>query len=327
MACKLAGAARLGVFRVRVVRVSESLAWRNNCWVPFSQAGLALDDFGVLQSAMLVDRLRTCRGVPLDVEEHVQRLCANANALGIELPTAFDLKALLVECAEKNAACFEGQDFSLVSLITPGRSGAARRMPTIIVHAAPIPWSKLDDFYQRGQDLIVAEARNVPNACWPTVLKTRARLHYYLADRQAELRGQSASTGAVLLDLDGFITDTSTANLLLIENQALVASPADSCYEGFSLQRTLRLASELRVAIKREPISVARAQAARHVILCGSVGSLWTARSLAGQPLEATGRLVTQLQAAWAREIGIDFVEQAHQMAAHKTHSEDRGEQ
>ncbi len=298
------------------IRMNNTIAWSQNAWLPYSHVRFALDDFGLLQSAVLVDRLRTVRSLPLDADDHIERLVVNAATLGINIPESMRLAQLVRQCAEKNQEQFDCQDFSIVTLVTPGRVGDAGREPTIIIHAAALPWERLDHWYQHGQDLIVASARNVPAACWPIEFKTRARLHYYLADRQADavINKASAHAGAVLLDLEGNLTDTSTANLMLVEDNQLVTAPPQSCYQGFSLQRTLRLANELGIAVRREPISVERATAARQILLCGSVGMLWCARSFDGQLKLRDSSVFDQLKQAWISDIGLDFVDQSRRI-------------
>ena len=46
-------------------------------------------------------------------------------------------------------------------------------------------------------------------------MKHRSRMHFYLADKDARLLDPQAM--ALLLDLDGFVTETNGANFLMVD--------------------------------------------------------------------------------------------------------------
>ncbi len=297
----------------------KSLAWMNGEWMEFAGVRLPLDDMGVMQGVVVVDRLRTIRHKPLDLLTHLQRWRSGCQNVGIELPN-IDFEPLVEQLVEQNRTYFQQEDFSVVMLATPGRSFTESRQATVILHATSIPWSKLAVWYQRGQRLWTTGHHAVPELCWPTAIKTRARLHYYLADQQAQLQSGDPNCSAVLLAPDGTnavtLTETSTANLLMVERDAtrqvkLTSPPKNLLLDGISLRRTLRLAKEAGYAVHHEPISIERAEQADELILTGSTGCIWPAAGLnshifsdaAQQPVYQT------LLAAWQRELDYDFTQ------------------
>jgi branched-subunit amino acid aminotransferase/4-amino-4-deoxychorismate lyase len=295
-----------------------TLAWANSDWIPYSEVGLSLDDVGVMQGVVLVDRLRTIGGIPWGVSEHVSRLLANCHSLGVKSPEEGELTRLIMELADRNRHAFAERDFSVVTLITPGRLSDERSQPTVIHHVAEIPWQKLAHWYSRGQRLVVAKSRNVPSDCWSPTIKTRARLQYFLADRQAEACSELYA-GGLLLDLKGNITETSAANVLIVENQSSIVSPPLDCIlNGVCLRRTLRLAEEVGFKVRFEQISLARAQAAQEVLLTGSTSILWPASGLGQSSYKnpARGEVFAQLSAKWMEELGFNYVHQAVQIMA-----------
>ncbi|MCA9132369.1 MAG: aminotransferase class IV [Planctomycetales bacterium] len=307
----------------------NTLAWTSAGWGPLSAAGLALDDIGLLQGLLIVDRLRTLRSQPLDGPQHVARFRRNCQAVGIELPADLDLQQRMEQCANLNRHAFAPCDFSIVTLATPGRTAAPVPQPTVIVHATPIAWEHLAAWYREGQPLVVAENRNVPSVCWSPTIKTRARLQYYLAERQAALaidRGAAEGhppSGTVLLDLQNQLTETSAANLLIVEgDKQLVSPPLDSILNGISLARTVQLARNAGMTVRFEPIPLARAQAASELLLCGSSGCLWAASRLGELPLGGpAGPIFSRLSQLWSEELGLDYIRQAcsYAAAAHAT--------
>ena len=288
--------------------ISTSIAWKNGQWLPLSEVHLALDDWGVLQGATIVDRLRTIDSRPLDVPLHLQRLRANCKTLGIETPELDQLDDVIVECAHHNQSRLADRDFSIVVLVTPGRTSAPKS-PTIIVHVQPLNWAAIKYWYQNGQPLVIASNRNVPQACWSPKLKTRSRLQYYLADQQA-YQSTGPYSGAILLDTDGFVTETSAANILVVDQAGNLCCPhEESILGGVSLIRTLRLAEASGRKIIRAPISLDMIASASEVILTGTSACIWPASQVGdvrfSDPIKrpAYGQLLDM----WIESVGMDF--------------------
>lgn len=295
---------------------NDELAWACGRWQPLVNAVLAPDDLGTLQGATIVERLRTAGGKVLDVQLHLDRLNVGLRQLSVRLPEAWKCADIIQQCAARNLRG-EERDLSIVVVASPGRAGVAT--PSLIVHAAAIPWKRLASWYDGGQHLSIATARNVPSECWPVGIKTRSRLHYYLADRQAwhaaQQRDHSGAefAGGVLPDLGGHLTETSTANMLLVEGERLVCPPLETILYGVSLRRTLRLAKSTDIAVEFAPITTTRALAADGILLCGSVGCLWAAASLEDQCFPPATELAVyrSLRDGWCEDIGIDYISQA----------------
>ncbi len=292
--------------------MQSSVAWKNGLWVKFADAQLALDDWGVVQGVVIVDRLRTCLQRVVDLELHMERLIANCQAIGIDSKQLECVPEIVAECAHRNQKHFEDQDLGIVVLVTPG---GCRQFgpPTLIIHAQHLNWSTLAHWHSQGQELIVATCRNVPAACWSPHLKTRARLHYYLADREAVTQaGQFA--GAVLLNIDGDITETSAASLVIVDDQGrLCCPPKNDVLGSISLIRTLRLAKSAGLQVVRQPISVSQIESARELLLTGTSGCLWPAASFADRKFtnSTEAPVYVELRDRWIAEIGLDYVAQA----------------
>ena len=281
-------------------------------WVNHADAALAIDDWAVLQGASIVERLRTCGGVLLDFEQHFSRLESGCAAIGIGGLRQDEICELAQQCVEQNSAAFAGEDFSIAIVVTPGRANAGEG-PTLLVHSSPIEWAKLRHWYQHGQTLEISKHRNVPKECWSPHLKTRSRLQYFLSDQSVT----ETFGGSVLLTLRGTLTETSVANILLVEKGKLVAPPESDTLLGISLARTIRLATDAGIEVLFEDISPERAKNAAAIVLTGSLGCLWGCSQFEGIAVNQNSdgaSMVQQLQALWASDIGLDFVAQAHRL-------------
>ncbi len=285
----------------------NSIAWKNGQWLPLEQVHLELNDWGVLQGATVVDRLRTINSEPLDLQLHFDRLVANCESIGIEVETLDELPDVIVQCALHNRSRLADRDFSIVVLVTPGTVNALT--PTRIVHIQPLRWPSLEFWYQNGQPLIVAQNRNVPKACWSPQLKTRSRLQYYLADQEA-LQSNGPHAGAVLLDLDGNITETSAANVLIVDDSGnLCAPPEETVLGGISMIRTLRLAAASGFKVIHQPLPMTMIESVREVILTGTSGCIWPASSFGSRLFNDAAKqpVYTELLSRWISDVGCDF--------------------
>ncbi len=298
--------------------MSLPVAYHNGSWKPSDQVALTLDDWGSLQGATLVERLRTVNGRGLDIDGHLDRLASSAQIVGIQWPADLAIQ-LVEECIERNRNSHSTGDFAVVILLTPGRAGVGTpgANPTLIIHTSDLNWKSLAQWYEHGQHLVIANNRNVPADCWSPRLKTRSRLHYYLADQQAARSGR-AHAGALMLSTDGYVTESSVANMLLVESRGLVSPPIDSVLHGLSLQRTLRLAEQRGIAVHFEHIQLEHAYNAEAILMTGSSGCLWAAASL--EHVHYTNAqehpIHRELRSAWIEDIGLDFVRQATDISA-----------
>ena len=85
---------------------------------------------------------------------------------------------------------------------------------------------------QTAQHLVTPSIRHVPPQCYDPKMKYRSRMHYYLADQEARLVDPEAV--ALLLDLDGNVTETSGANFLIVEHGTIVSPTLRNTLPGVS---------------------------------------------------------------------------------------------
>jgi branched-subunit amino acid aminotransferase/4-amino-4-deoxychorismate lyase len=266
---------------------------------------------------MLVERVRTYGGKLFQLHKHLERLQDSISAVGMDWNywANFDV----IETCERVAAdaletVGDASDIGLVILATPGRMQSTE--PTRIVHASSLPWKRLASWYQPGQDLITATIRNVPSECWPVHIKTRSRLHYYLADQQAARKGPHA--GAVMLGLRGQVTETSFANVMIVNHQGEILAPRrEDVLPGISLELALGLAQQLGIAVRFTDISIEEFRGAAEILLTGTNGGIWGALSVDGVALPPPQSIsvLSRLQTAWNQIVGIDFIKQALEQA------------
>ncbi len=290
--------------------------------LPLKSLSWSIHDTGTMFGAILVERFRTYRGRLFDLDDRSDRLFHSARFLTIESQfIASQFKANCQRLLDVNRELVDlAGDVSIVVLLSPGEmvenTNKTGFSPSCMFHLSPLPFAKLASWYQHGTPLTMGRYSSVPTQCWPTQIKSRSRLPYLLSASNAP-ESQPESL-AVLKTIRGTIADTSVANLLVVNQDNTIASPGPGdVLLGCSLQLAERLLSRVGKSIEYRDILESELVSAREIILTGSSGAVWNAISLDGQVIGrgVRGEVVCVLTELWKNHVGIDFVEQAIQLA------------
>ena len=303
----------------------EPLAYLNGQLVRASQATISLIDTGFVQGAAVAEQLRSFRGKLFHVEEHLARLEISLRLLNLDPGMTLDrMAAVAREVCDHNHLLLEaGDDVGLSVVVTPGPyagyGGEVSARPTVCLHTYPLPFWSWAEKYRVGQWLVTTAVQQVPWRCWPPEVKCRSRMHYYLADRQAEAIEPGAR--AVLLDQEGFVTEASTANLLAYRaTEGLLSPPFDRVLRGISLTVLSELAAEMEIPLIQRPLTPADLVTSDELLLSSTPFCLLPVTRFNGRPVGdgRPGRIFRQLIAAWSSRVGIDIVSQAEQFASRR---------
>jgi len=298
----------------------------NGQWIDASALTISPVDAGFVLGATVSDQLRTFAGRIFRLEEHLARLEESLKIIGVDPGMTSDQLAQVArELAARNHRLLSpGDDLGLSIFITPGpypsyaSAGPTRpTRPTIGLHTHPLPFLLWADAYRSGQALVTTDVRQVPACCWPPGLKCRSRMHYYLADQQAAAIEPGAR--ALLLDQEGFVTETSTANVIIFRSEeGLIAPPAQKALHGISQGVVFELAAQLGIPTSRRDLTPAEVAAADEVLLSSTPPCLLPVTRLDGRPIAdgKPGAVFRRLLAGWSELVGLDIVAQAERFAA-----------
>ena len=278
----------------------------------------SVSDAATLYGALLVERFRTYRGNHLDLSDHKERLLLGASPFAIDVPTVIsNLDVNAAQLLELNKSVVQQiGDVGIVFLLSPGETSdcttALGTRPTCMMHLIELPYNKLAKWYTDGTDLSLGSNRVVPSDCWPNQLKSRSRLPYFLSDALAT-KG-SADALAVLTTMRGTISDTSVANLIIIDSSGKFISPKrEDILVGCTLRVVERLLQKCDIAIQFRDVQPSDLANASEVLLTGSTGGVWFANTFEGLRI-GTGTERRQFQKVsqlWKEHVGMDYVAQA----------------
>lgn len=300
----------------------SELVFLNGRWITADDAGLPLIDGGFVQGTTIAEQLRTFAGRIFHFDEHIDRMDSSLAVLGLEPSLArSELRAAAERLVAHNHALLaEGDDLGLSIFVTPGEYPAYSRMaasrPVLGMHTYPLPFRLWAEKYARGQHLAVSSVRQVPTECWPAHVKCRSRMHYYLADREVAQRFPGAR--AVLLDFDGFVTEASTANVLIYRRDAgLISPPLARVLPGVTLGSVFRLAEQLGLNTVQRDLTADDVAVADEVLLSSTPFCLLPVTRFEGRPVGtgSPGPVFSRLLGEWNRLVGLDIAAQALRFA------------
>jgi len=302
--------------------MKHALAYLNGRLVGAASAAISVVDSGFVLGAAVTEQVRTFGGRLFHMDDHLQRLRRGLEIIGVDPGLDSRRLAAIAEelVAHNHALLAEGDDLGLSVFVTPGpsRSYAGARLiePTVCLHTYPLPFASWAEKYRTGQALVVSSVEQTPPQCWPPELKCRSRMHYYLADRQADQRRPGAR--AVLLDRSGHVTEASTANILMYRaGDGLIAPPQGTVLPGISQAVVTQLAAALGIATAQHSFAPAELASADEVLLTSTPWCLLAATHLDGRPIAGgvPGPAFGRLMRAWSELVGLDVVAQAERFA------------
>jgi branched-chain amino acid aminotransferase len=300
-------------------------AYWNGRFLPADQLLIPATDLGFVQGVTVAEQLRTFGGKLFRLEQHLDRLQRSLEIIGVESPLSREsIKQVAESLVAKNHSLLNpADDLGLSIFITPGpystfaSSGYSPPAGASIgMHTYALPFHLWAKKYAVGEALQITQVQQIPAECWPVELKCRSRMHYYLADREANRL--EAGARALLFNAEGYVTESSTANMLVYrENDGLISPPAEMILPGVTVAAVLELARSLGIQCREMPLTANDVATAEEVLLCSTSPCVWSVVRLNGKPIGTgqPGNIVQQLQSAWSKMVGFDIVAQAQQFS------------
>lgn len=296
-------------------------------FVEAAELTIPVTDAGFVLGVTVAEQIRTFGGQLFRLEEHVDRLFNSLRIVDVSVPHS---REQIADLARQLAAANwslerPDEDIGLSIFVTPGGYPTLDPRPSgprLGMHTYPLPCELWADKFTEGERLSVVDFRQVPTACWPAELKCRSRMHYYLADKQA--RRLDPSSRAILLDLDGFVAEATTANVVVHhESEGIVCPPPEKILAGISVAVLAELAEAEGVAWTHRDIRVEELTTASEVLLSSTSVCALPVSAVNGAPVGPSpfepGPIYQRLIARWNELTGVDVAEQARLIASRRS--------
>jgi len=149
---------------------------------------------------------------------------------------------------------------------------------------------------QNGIRLITSAIRRNSPQCIDSKIHHNNLINNILAKIEANVAGVD---DAVMLDLQGFVSETNATNIFLVKRGFLLTPHADSCLPGITRGYVMQLARANAIAFQERNISIAEVYSADEMFTTGTMGELSPVLEVDGRTIGdgAIGPLTQQLQA------------------------------
>ena len=245
--------------------------------IPRDMAGISPWDSSVQGGDATWEGIRVYRGKVFKLDRHLKRLFKSAKALGFQ---NVHTKEEVVEAIFRTLAVNGMRDGAHMRLtLTRGEKCTSSMNPkfnvygtTLIILAEWKPTEGATTYDNtKGISLVTSSIRrNSPSTC-DSKIHHNNMINNILPKIQANLAN---CADALMLDMDGFVSETNATNIFMVDDGVLLTPHADYCLPGVTRETVLMLAPELNIPSEVRRISLAEFHAADEVFTTGTMGEL-----------------------------------------------------
>jgi len=250
--------------------------------LPRDRAKISVFDSAVQGGDAVWEGLRVYSGRIFELEAHLDRLEASAKTLAFEaVPSRDEVKAAIFATLAANGMR-DGAHIRLTltrgEKVTSGMDPRLNRAGCTLIVLAE--W-KLPVYDQAGIRLVTASNRRNTAQCLDSKIHHNNLLNNIIAKIEANFAG---ADDALMLDIDGFISETNATNIFMVTNGELLTPWPDSCLPGITRSVVLRLAAQLGIPATERNLSLSEIYNADEVFVTGTMGELTPVVEIDGRP-------------------------------------------
>jgi len=293
-------------------RNQNILVYINGELKPRNEARVSVFDSVVQGGDAVWEGLRVYRGRIAALSAHLTRLQNSAKALAFAaVPSSQEVRAAVFETLKANDMHDEAHirlTLTRGEKITSGMNPKLNQSGcSLIVLAEWKPPVYSDD----GIRLVTASTRRNTPSCIDSKIHHNNLLNNILASIEANVAGVDS---AIMLDLNGFVSETNDTNLFMVRDGTVRTPHADACLPGLTRQMVLDICHDQGIPAAERNLSLTELYTADEVFTSGTMGELTPVLEADGRVIGngAVGDLTRRLQglhreAAWRDGEEIPF--------------------
>ena len=264
-------------------RNADIVVFINGELLPRAEAKVSVFDSSVQGGDAVWEGLRVYRGRIAALDAHLERLQNSAKALAFDsVPSSAEIRDAVFRTLEANGMRDETHIRLTLSRGEKVTSGMNPRFNqsgcTLIVLAE---W-KPPVYPDEGIRVITASTRRNTPQCLDSKIHHNNLLNNILAAIEANVAGVDS---AIMLDIQGFVSETNDTNLFIVKNGEILTPHADSCLPGLTRQMVLEICAGKGIPVCERNLSLTEVYSADEVFTSGTMGELTPV-------LEADGRQI-----------------------------------
>jgi branched-chain amino acid aminotransferase len=262
----------------------NALCWIDQVIKPAAEATVSVFDHGLLYGDGIFEGLRFYHGKAFMLEAHLERLELSARAIDLELP--FNLQQISA-AIEQLIEQYPDDTGYLRPVVTRGAGtlGIDPRkcaQPVLFIIADALSVMDVSDFSQ-GIKLYIAQTRRLPAECLDPRIKSLNYLNNILARIEANQAGMDE---ALMLNLEGFVSEGSVDNIFIITHGTLKTPPlGDGLLAGITRAVIIEVAGQKGIPCEEVSLTLQDLTRAQECFLTGTGAELVPVRQIGEQRL------------------------------------------
>lgn len=289
---------------------ARHLVWLDGEFVPWGDAKMHVSDhhYGI----GVFEGLRAYHGARgtfvFRLEDHTKRLFRSARILKMQVPNSYGEQTLNMAQIELMRRNELADAYVRPFVFYGGMLGLSPRTQDLTVHVAilALGWKggayAGDAPHARGVSLRTASLlRNHPNSVFSKAKANGNYVNGILARQEAQ---SSGADDALMLDQNGFVTETSGANVFIVRDGVVLTPPLSSVLEGITRHTVIELAARAGFTVIERNITRDDVYVADEVFLTGTAVEVTPVREVDGRRVgtSAEGSVTKQLREMYAAE-------------------------
>ena len=280
-------------------RNKDIKVWINGELLHRDKAKISVFDSAVQGGDAVWEGVRIYDGRIFCFEKHLNRLMESAKSMDFSnVPSVEEVKNAVFSTLKANGM---KDDTHIRLTLTRGEKITSGMNPklnqfgcTLIVLAE---W-KSSIFYGKELRLVTSNIRRNSPLCLDSKIHHANLINNILAKIEANYAGVD---DALMLDLDGFVSETNATNIFMIKNGLVITPFPKACLPGITRSLIIEICKNNNIPIVEQDISVTELYNADEVFTTGTMGELARVNEIDNRKIENKGGVLMQLQSLFRK--------------------------
>ena len=297
-----------------MTQTKERTVYVNGKMVPESQAVISALDRGFRWGDAVYEVERTFGGDPYKMRPHLDRLYRSLRYTRIDPRISEDeMERVSMEVVEANRGLLgPNDDYTVNQVVSRGLvDETVADGPNVAVYCLPVRFLDFAREYAAGARLITPATRRNP----PTSLSPKAKISNKMNHFIAQFEAQSADPGALalMLDLDGNITEAAGGNFMFVSDGSIKVPNRRHVLPGISMESVIELAENQGIPVEEGDYTTFDVYQSDEAFLASTSYCVLPVTSLNGWGIGngAPGPIARGFLASWSDMVGVNVVDQA----------------
>lgn len=290
--------------------------------IPETEAKISIYDSALMFGDMVFEMTRSFNKKQFKLEEHIKRLYKGLRILRI--PLEITQSQMMDECyktVDANDHLFNDDDeHRLMIDVSRGLLGIYQNIEglhkgsNVIIADFPLRWtvSGMGELFSTGINAVITSQRAIPSQLMDPKIKNRSRMFYLMANIEAS-QFEGDNNWALLLDMDGNITEGTGDNFFIVKDGAVITPKGKDILRGISRDYIIQdLCPMLNIPVYEQDIDQYDVYDADEAFMTGTPFCMLPVTSMNQLAIGdgKIGPIFTKIIQEWGNTTGVDIIKQ-----------------